>query len=146
MDGTIDIIATDHAPHTAEEKSKHYLDAPSGLPLVQHSLNIMLEFYHKTKISLPQIVEKMCHNPSECFQIKDRGFLDEGSFADILLVDSDYEWEVRKDNILYKCGWSPLEGKTFKGKVVKTYINGSLAYDNGQLYKQGHGMRLEFNR
>ena len=88
----------------------------------------------------------MCHNPSECFQIKDRGFLDEGSFADIILVDTDFEWEVRKDNILYKCGWSPLEGKSFKGKVVKTYINGSLAYDNGQLYERGHGMRLEFDR
>ena len=145
LDDTIDIIATDHAPHTVEEKSKHYLEAPSGLPLVQHSINIMLDFYHRGQISLTKMVEKMCHTPAICFQLAERGFIREGYYADLVLVDTNKEWGVNKENILYKCGWSPLEGRQFKGKVNKTFINGMLAYD-GQNLLPGYGMRLMFDR
>lgn len=144
FDDTIDIIATDHAPHTVEEKSAPYLNAPSGLPLVQHSLNIMLDFYHKGKVSLEEIVRKMCHTPAICFKLAERGFLREGYFADIVILDIDREWQVSKDNVLYKCAWSPLEDYRFKGKVEKVMINGSLAFDQGT-FVQGLGARLNFN-
>ncbi len=147
LDGTIDIIATDHAPHTIEEKSKPYSQAPSGLPLVQHSLNIMLELYRDGIFTLEQIVDKMCHTPAICFQIGDRGYLNEGYKADIAIVDPELEFTVAPDNIAYKCGWSPLEGKTFKGKNVNTIVNGKIVYDyKTQLFRQGCGERLTFDR
>ena len=146
LDDHFDIIATDHAPHTWEEKSKPYFDAPSGLPLVQHTLNLMLSFYFQGKISLEKIVEKMCHAPAECFQIDRRGYLDEGSWADIAVVDLKKRWKVSPKNILYKCGWSPLEGKILKGSVDATIVSGHLAYQNGQLFEDRVGERLLFNR
>ena len=145
LDDRIDIIATDHAPHTFEEKSKHYLEAPSGLPLVQHALNIMLDFYHKGDISLEKIVEKMSHTPAICFQLAERGFIREGYYADLALVDIDKQWTVDKSNILYKCAWSPLENYNIKGAVEKTFVNGMLAYD-GESLLPGYGMRLHFDR
>ncbi|RME05774.1 MAG: dihydroorotase, partial [Bacteroidetes bacterium] len=114
LDNRLDIVATDHAPHTWEEKQQSYFKAPSGVPLVQHSLNVMLEFYQKGLISLERIVEKMCHAPAECFRVKERGYLDEGYWADLAIVDLEKEWTVEKSNIFYKCGWSPFEGHTFK--------------------------------
>jgi dihydroorotase len=146
LDNRLDIIATDHAPHTWEEKSQPYLQAPAGLPLVQHSLNVMLEFYHQGRISLERIVEKMCHAPAITFQIKERGFLDEGYWADMALVDLDQEWTVQPDNVLYKCGWSPFMGKTFRGKVVSTIVSGHLAWHEGQLREGKSGERLSFER
>ncbi|MBL7809244.1 MAG: dihydroorotase [Saprospiraceae bacterium] len=146
LDDRLDIIATDHAPHTWEEKSQPYLQAPAGLPLVQHSLNVMLEFYHQGRISLERIVEKMCHAPAITFQIAERGFLDEGYWADMALVDLDHEWTVQPDNVLYKCGWSPFMGKTFRGKVVSTIVSGHLAWHEGQLREGKSGERLEFER
>jgi dihydroorotase len=123
-----------------------YLDAPSGLPLVQHSFSIMLEFYHQGKISLERIVEKMCHAPAVCFQVKERGFVREGYWADLVLFDLDHKWEVQKDNIFYKCGWSPLEGKAFKGAINKTLINGEIAYDRSVGFLNKNSQRLEFQR
>ena len=146
LDDRLDIIATDHAPHTLEEKSQPYLQSPSGLPLVQHSLNIMLEAVQKGQISVEKLVEKMCHAPACCFKVRDRGFVDEGNYADIVLVDPGPEWTVNKDNILYKCGWSPLSGKTFRGKVVSTYVNGKEVYNHNGIYKQSMGHRLLFDR
>lgn len=145
FDGTIDIIATDHAPHTMEEKSQNYLKAPSGLPLVQHSLNLMLDFYHKGEISLEQIVDKMCHAPTDCFRLRERGYIREGYYADLAVVDLDHEWEINKDNIEYKCGWSPLEGVTMKGKVDSTFVNGQIVYRNGVVLPFSAGKRLEFH-
>ena len=145
LDNRLDIIATDHAPHTIEEKSKHYLDAPSGLPLVQHSLNIMMEFYQEGKISLERIVEKMCHAPAICFDVHERGFIREGYHADLVLVDPSIEWMVSKNNVLYKCGWSPLEGKKFTSKVSNTFVNGVEVYD-GSTLKSGFGKRVLFDR
>jgi len=127
----IDVIATDHAPHTLEEKSNSYLNCPSGGPLVQHALPAMLEFYHKGKISLEKIIEKMSHSPAICFQVENRGFIREGYAADIVLVNLNDPWKVAKDNILYKCGWSPFEGETFQSSIKYTFVNGHLAYDNG---------------
>ncbi len=126
----LDVIATDHAPHTKEEKNNVYTKAPSGGPLVQHSLAAMLQFYHQDKISLEKIVEKMCHNPAILFQIKDRGFIREGYKADLVLVDLNAPWAVQPDNIQYKCGWSPFEGVTFKSRVTHTFVNGNLVYRN----------------
>jgi dihydroorotase len=146
LDDRIDVIATDHAPHTLEEKNNTYTKAPSGLPLIQHSLNVMLEFYHAGKITLPKIIDKMCHKPAECFQVKDRGYLREGYFADMVLVDVDKRWTVMQDNILYKCQWSPFEGKEFTGKALQTYVNGNLVYDNGTFDENIKGERLEFAR
>ncbi|MCW5908939.1 MAG: dihydroorotase [Chitinophagales bacterium] len=146
LDNRIDIIATDHAPHTIEEKSNSYLKAPSGLPLVQHTLNVMLTFYHQGKISLERIVEKMCHAPAECFEVKSRGYLREGYFADAVLADTNKEWQVTPQNLLYKCGWSPFEGYTFKGEVLKTFVNGHLAYNKGSFDESIKGERLEFDR
>ena len=145
FDGTIDIIATDHAPHTVEEKSGKYASAPSGLPLVQHALNLMLHFYHKGEVSLEKIVEKMCHAPAECFKLRERGYLREGYFADFAVVDIDHEWEINKQNIEYKCGWSPLEGVKMKGKVESTYVNGQIVYRNGVVLPFSAGKRLQFH-
>jgi dihydroorotase len=141
----IDVIATDHAPHTIEEKNNTYFKAPSGGPLVQHSLVAMLEFYHRGAISLERIVQKMCHNPAILFRIQERGYIREGYFADLVLVDLNQPWEVKKENILSKCGWSPFEGDTFKSKVSHTIVSGHLAYENGVLHENQPGKRLLFN-
>lgn len=146
LDDRIDVIATDHAPHTEEEKSQKYFKAPSGGPLVQHSLVAMLEFYHKGKISLEKIAQKMVHNVAEMFEIDRRGFVREGYYADLVLVNLNDPWTVNKDNILYKCGWSPFEGVTFKSKVCTTIVNGHIAYHNGIFDESKKGMRLLFNR
>ncbi len=144
LDDRIDIIASDHAPHTWAEKSEPYLKAPSGLPLIQHSLLMMLSHWHDGNISLEKIVEKMCHAPALCFRIADRGFLDEGSYADIVLLDTQKETSVSKENILYKCAWSPLEGKTLPGKIEGTWVNGNLVYENGVVISEPSGKRLTF--
>jgi dihydroorotase len=146
LDDRIDIIATDHAPHTLEEKNNTYFNAPSGGPLVQHALVAMLELYHQGKIRLEKIVEKMCHAPAICFQVENRGFIREGYAADLVLVEIDNPWEVNKDNILYKCAWSPFEGNTFKSRVTHTWVNGHLAYQNGSFDESQKGHRLTFDR
>jgi dihydroorotase len=146
LEGSIDVIATDHAPHTAEEKSNLYSQAPSGGPLVQHSLVAMFEFYHQGKITLETMVEKMCHNPAILFQVKERGYLREGYFADLVLVDPNQPWTVHKQNILAKCGWSPFEGTTFKSSVTHTIVSGKLVYANGAFDQSVRGQRLKFDR
>jgi dihydroorotase len=143
---TIDIIATDHAPHTLTEKGNSYFKAPSGGPLVQHSLAAMLELWHKKIFSLEKIVEMMCHNPSVLFNIRKRGFIREGYQADLCLVDPESPWRVTKENILYKCGWSPFEGTTFRSKVAKTIVNGTIVYDDGIINEDYRGQRLRFDR
>jgi len=143
---TIDVIATDHAPHTLEEKRSEYTKAPSGGPLVQHALVAMLEYYHHGIFELEKIVEKMCHHPALLFQIENRGFIKEGYKADLVLVDLNNPWKVSTDNILHKCKWSPFEGTTFKSKVIKTFVNGNLVYDNGKFNEVTKGERLSFNR
>jgi dihydroorotase len=142
----LDIVATDHAPHTIAEKSNSYFKAPSGGPLIQHSLIAMMEMYHLGLFSLEKIVEKMCHNPSILFRIKERGFIREGYRADICLVDPENNWSVDRENILYKCGWSPFEGFTFHSKVIKTIVNGTIVFDNGVINENYRGERLMFNR
>jgi len=142
----IDIIATDHAPHTMEEKHNAYTNAPSGGPLVQHSLVAMLELSKLGRISIEKIVEKMCHNPAIAFGITDRGFIREGYKADLCLVNPDKRWTVNKNNILYKCNWSPFEGQEFSSSVEKTFINGALAYDNGRINETLRGELLTFKR
>lgn len=146
LDDRIDVIATDHAPHTREEKDNVYTKAPSGGPLVQHALPAMFEKFHDGKISLERIVEKMCHNPSILFDIEKRGYLSEGYFADIAIVDLDNPQKVSKENIAYKCGWSPFEGDTFKSRITHTFVNGHLAYENGTFSEKPNGQRLTFNR
>lgn len=146
LDDRIDVIATDHAPHTLEEKNNGYFQAPSGGPLIQHSLVAMMEFYHEKKISIEKIVQKMAHNPAILFQIKDRGFIREGYFADLVLVDPGKSWRVEKSNILAKCGWSPFEGHTFKSSVTKTWVSGHLAYEDGKFNESKRGERLTFLR
>lgn len=146
LDDRIDVIATDHAPHTIEEKKNVYTKAPSGGPLVQHALVAMLENYHRGVISLEKIVQKMCHNPAILFQIKNRGFIKKGFKADLVLVDLHAPWTVNKNNILYKCGWSPFEGFTFKSRVTHTLVNGKVVYNNSKFAKSSHAQRLEFNR
>jgi dihydroorotase len=146
LDGRIDVIATDHAPHTMEEKALPYLQAPSGGPLVQHALPAMLEMYHNGKITLEQIAEKMAHNVAVCFQVEKRGFIREGYWADIALVDLNSPWAVDKSNILYKCGWSPFEGTTFKSKITHTIVSGNLVYADGGLIEGVNGKRLAFER
>jgi dihydroorotase len=146
LDDRIDVIATDHAPHTLEEKNNSYTNAPSGGPLVQHALPAILEMYHKDQISIEKIVEKMCHNPAILFEIKKRGYLKEGYYADMVLVDLNNPWTVTKENILYKCGWSPFEGATFKSRITHTFINGSMVYNNFQFYETNAAKRLTFNR
>jgi dihydroorotase len=142
----IDVIATDHAPHTIEEKSNTYFKSPSGAPLVQHSLVAMLELWHRNTFTLEKIIDKMCHSPAILFNIKGRGFLREGYKADLCLVDPDNSWTVAKDNILYKCGWSPFEGTTFRSKVLTTIVNGTIVYNNGVINEDYRGQRLSFNR
>ncbi|MDP3352347.1 MAG: dihydroorotase [Flavobacteriaceae bacterium] len=146
LDDRIDVIATDHAPHTFEEKNQVYTKAPSGGPLVQHALPAMLEMVHQQKISIEKMVEKMCHNPAILFQIDKRGFIREGYFADLVLVDMNNSWTVDKENILYQCGWSPFEGTTFQSKITHTFVNGNLVYQNGNFISNIKGKRLEFNR
>ena len=146
LDDRIDVIATDHAPHTIEEKSQPYSKAPSGGPLVQHALIAMLEFYKQGKISLEKIVEKMAHSPAICFQIENRGFIREGYWADLVLVDLNKRSTVSRTNVLYKCGWSPFEGQTFASSVVSTIVSGNLVYENGKIADGVFGKRLVFNR
>ncbi len=146
LDGTIDVIATDHAPHTKEEKQGTYFKAPSGGPLVQHSLVTLLEMYHQGKISLEQIVQKACHNPAILFDIEKRGFVKEGFYADLVLADLNKPWKVSANNILSKCGWSPFEGTTFKSSITHTWVSGHLAYTNGKFAESTMGMRLSFDR
>jgi dihydroorotase len=145
LDNCIDIIATDHAPHTLEEKNQSYFKAPSGGPLIQHSLVAMLEFFHQKKITLEKIAEKMSHAVSDCFRIKERGYIREGYFADLALVNLNSPWTVSKDNILYKCGWSPFENTEFQSAVTHTFVNGNLVYLNGKFDEQVRGQRLNFN-
>lgn len=146
LDGHIDVIATDHAPHSIEEKARPYLQAPSGGPLVQHALVAMLELYHHNKITLEQIAEKMAHNVAICFQIEKRGFIREGYFADMVLVDLNQPWQVNKSNILYKCGWSPFEGNTFRSTIKHTIVSGNLAWTDGKFVSDVSGKRLSFER
>ena len=146
LDDKLDVIATDHAPHTLEEKSNAYFNAPSGGPLVQHALPAMLAFVNQEKISLEKVVEKMCHNPAICFQVENRGFIREGYFADLVLVDLNSPWEVNKENILYKCGWSPFEGEAFNAQITYTFVNGHIAYEYGSFDETSRGMRLTFDR
>lgn len=144
LDGTIDVVATDHAPHTLEEKQRPYFQAPSGGPLVQHSLIAMLEFYHQKKISLEKITEKMSHSPAVLFRIRGRGFIREGYWADLVLADLNDPWEVSRENILYKCGWSPFERQIFHSRVTHTFVNGHLAYERGKINDSRKGSRLDF--
>lgn len=146
LDGRIDVIATDHAPHTLEEKKKPYLEAPSGGPLVQHAVVAMFEAHHQGKISIEKIVEKMCHNPAKIFKIEKRGFIKEGYFADLVIVNSGMPWNVNKSNILYKCGWSPFEGYTFKSRITHTFVNGELVYAASKVKDVRAGKRLLFDR
>ena len=145
LNGTLDVVATDHAPHTLAEKANHYIKCPGGAPMVQHSLQIMLDFYHKGLVSLEQIAEKMSHNVATCFSIQDRGFIREGYYADMFLMDVNTAHTVTSDSLFYKCGWSPLEGMSFKGKVEQTFVNGNKVFDNGDIINVASGMRLKFN-
>jgi len=144
LDDRIDIIASDHAPHTWEEKSEPYLNAPAGLPLVQHTLQMMLSHWKKGSITLERIIEKMCHAPADCFRMVDRGYLDEGYFADMVLLDVNKEYLVSKENILYKCGWSPLEGQSMPGVIEGTWVNGNRLFENGKIIGSPSGNRLKF--
>ncbi len=146
IDDRLDIVATDHAPHTSEEKANSYFHCPSGGPMIQHSLTAMLEFWKKGLITIEKIVEKMCHAPAELFQIDKRGFIREGYYADLVLIDTNSEWEINTSNILYKCGWSPLENEIMHTKVEKTFINGELVYTDGKVSQNIYSMPLQFNR
>jgi len=146
LDDRIDVIATDHAPHTLEEKSNKYLSCPSGAPLVQYSLPVMFEYFKKGKITLEKVVEKMCHNPAILFEIEKRGFVKEGYKADLVLINPNAEITVSKENIFSKCGWSPLENETFHSEITHTFVNGFLAYENGKVSLEKHGERLLFER
>jgi len=146
LDDRIDVIATDHAPHTFEEKSQPYLKAPSGGPLVQHAVVAMFETYHQGKISIEKIVEKMCHNPAKIFKIEKRGFIRSGYYADLAIVNPASPWNVKKENILAKCGWSPFEGYTFKSRITHTFVNGELVYQNFKVKDIHVGKRLLFDR
>ena len=146
LDDRLDVIATDHAPHTLDEKNNVYTKAPSGGPLVQHALLAMFEAHHQGKISIEKLVEKMCHNPAILFQVEKRGYIKEGYFADIVIVDDNNPWTVNKDNVLYKCKWSPFEGTNFKSKVTHTLVNGQLVYENATFHEVKAAKRLTFNR
>lgn len=143
---TLDVVATDHAPHLLSEKAGNYLQAPSGGPLLQHSLPAMLEMVQEGVFDLPHVITKMCHHPAILFNIEKRGFLREGYWADLVLVNLNAPWQVTKENILYKCGWSPLEGNTFRARITHTFVNGQLIYENGTFSEPGHGQRLIFER
>jgi len=142
----IDVIATDHAPHTLEEKSQHYIKCPGGAPMVQHSLQVMLSFYFEGKITLEHIVKKMSHDVATCFRIRERGFIREGYHADLFLLDLKGSMTIQRDTILAKCGWSPLEGRTLRGIVTHTFVNGALAYEHGRVHDAIRGERMLFNR
>jgi dihydroorotase len=146
LDNRLDVIATDHAPHTIEEKNNKYLQAPSGGPLVENALKVMLKFVKEKKITIEEVVEKMCHNPAICFQIEKRGFIKEKYYADLVLVDIEKEYEVTEDKILSKCGWSPFVGEKLNGQVEYTIVNGHIAYEKGVFDESKKGMRLVFNR
>ena len=146
LNDTIDVIATDHAPHTLEEKQQVYTKAPSGGPLVQHAVVAMFEAFHQGKISVEKIVEKMAHNPAKIFKIEKRGFIKEGYYADLAIVNPTKTWSVNKDNILYKCEWSPFEGTNFKSRVSHTFVNGQLVYENSAVKEIKAGKRLLFDR
>jgi len=146
LDDRIDVVATDHAPHTLEEKKNPYTSSPSGGPLVQHAVVAMFEAYHQKKISVEKIVEKMAHNPAKLFRVEKRGFIREGYFADIVLVNPGLPWNVKKENILYKCGWSPFEGVNFKSRITHTFVNGNLVYNNFKVKDIRGGERLLFDR
>lgn len=147
LSNKLDIVATDHAPHTLEEKKAGYYEkTPSGAPMVQHALPVMLELVQENVFSLEKVVEKMAHAPAVCFQLSKRGFIREGYFADFVLVNMENPWEVRKDNLLYKCGWSPLEGSRFRTQIEKTFVNGQLVYQKGEIDNNVRGMRLQFDR
>jgi len=146
LDDRIDVIATDHAPHTLVEKNQSYLKAPSGGPLVQHAVVAMFEAYHQGKISIEKIVEKMCHNPAKIFKIEKRGFIKVGYYADLAIINPGMPWSVTKANILYKCGWSPFEGFTFKSRITHTIVNGKLVYASFKVKDIRAGKRLLFNR
>lgn len=146
LDDRLDIIATDHAPHTWEEKQLPYQQAPSGVPLVQHSLLLMLQYVKEGKLSIEKLVEKMAHAPARCFQIENRGYIREGYFADLVLVDMNHNTAVTKENILYKCGWSPFEGHQFPAAICYTLVNGDIAYENGRVNDTVRGQRLRFDR
>lgn len=145
-DNRLDIIATDHAPHTTGEKSGDYFQSHSGGPLVQHGLTALLDLYHQGLLSLNKIVEKTSHHVAEIYRIKDRGYLREGYYADLVLLDLNNPWQVNTQNILYKCGWSPFENHTFKSKVIKTIVNGKVVYDHGCILQRRTGMRLQFSK
>ena len=145
-EGRIDVIATDHAPHTLEEKNNVYTKAPSGGPLVQHALEALFEMHHKGYITVEKLVEKVAHNPAILFEIKERGYIREGYKADLVLINPNAPWTVTKENIAYKCGWSPFEGTTFRARVTHTFVNGHLAYENGKIAKITNAERLTFNR
>jgi len=146
LDNRLDIIATDHAPHTWAEKQEDYMHAHAGLPLVQHALGLMLHYVAEQKITIERVVEKMSHAPTRCFQINNRGYIREGYFADLVLLDRNTPETITKENILYKCGWSPLEGFTQPATVSKTFVNGHMVYGNGGFDESKTGMRLQFNR
>jgi dihydroorotase len=146
LDNRLDVIATDHAPHTIEEKNNKYLQAPSGGPLVENALKVMLKFVKEKKITIEEVVEKMCHNPAICFQIEKRGFIKEKYYADLVLVDIEKEYEVTEGKILSKCGWSPFVGEKLNGQVEYTIVNGHIAYEKGVFDESKKGMRLVFNR
>ncbi|MFZ1328281.1 MAG: dihydroorotase [Chitinophagaceae bacterium] len=146
LDDRLDVIATDHAPHTWQEKNESYEKAHAGLPLVQHSLSLMLYYYKQGKISLEKIAEKMSHAVSDCFQIKNRGYIREGYHADLVIVDPNQSTKVTKENILYKCGWSPLENFDFPASITHTFVNGHLVYENGIWDESQQGQRLKFDR
>ncbi len=142
----IDVVATDHAPHTAEEKQNPYTSCPSGGPLVQHSLVSMLEAFHQEKISLQKIVQKMCHNPAILFEISKRGYIREGFYADLVIFDIKNPWKVSNHNLMYKCNWSPFENKTFKSRILHTLVNGNLVFSNGKIIESAIGMKINFDR
>jgi len=145
LDDRIDVIATDHAPHTIEEKNNYYTQAPSGGPLVQHALLSMMEHVKNGKITIERVVEKMSHSPAILFRIEERGFIREGYFADLVIVDPKDNYHVNKSNILYKCNWSPFEGYEFSSAIDKTFVNGNIVYENNQVVDGTLGMRLSFN-
>jgi len=146
LDGRIDVIATDHAPHTLAEKTQPYLQAPSGGPLVQHALQALLDMHREGKLTLEQLVQKTAHNTAVCFQLEGRGFIREGYWADLVLVDLNRPYTVEKRNILSKCGWSPFEGHTFTSTIMRTYVSGTLVYTEGRIVEDGNAQRLMFNR
>jgi dihydroorotase len=146
LDDRLDIIATDHAPHTFKEKNEDYEKAHAGLPLVQHSLLLMFHYYKQGKITLEKLVEKMSHAVADCFQIKERGYIREGYYADLVIVDPEQSTKVTRENILYKCGWSPLENMEFPARITHTFVNGNLVFENGKINESEKGKRLLFER